>query len=170
MRWAPCVFLALVALGFQMTVAPVIAIHAVRPNFMFVLAVHWALWGPWPDGAIAAWGLGLTVDLLTLAGGGRIGLYAFLFGGAAWAIMQVRQVFFREHPLTLFVLTLVFGWAVELAVEVFRHWLTGTPMQAGTLCWPAFFTALYTAAFAPYGHWVLRRTNGWTGLASGRRS
>ena len=170
MKWTAFGILAAATLVLQTTVGPVVAIQSVRPNWMIVLAVFYALWGPWPDAAIAAWLLGLAVDLQSAAsGGGRIGLYAICFGAAAWAMMRIRSAFFRDHAVTQFVMTAVFALAVELLVEAVRWWtLRGAypERQAG---WFAFFTALYTAAWAPYMHWLLLRFHRWTGLKPAHR-
>jgi len=162
MKWLPFIILAIVTLICQTTIVPAMAIYSVWPNWMFVLAVHYALWGPWPDVAIGAWLLGLGVDLQTAGDTEHIGLYAFLFGGAAWAIIRVRKVFFSEHALTQILVTGAFALAIELLVEVYRQW--GAGVSKATILWPACFTALYTAAWAPYLHWMLIRLRRWTGL------
>jgi len=167
MKWRPFIILAIVTLVFQTTIVQAMAIRSVWPNWMFVLAVHYALWGPWPDAAIGAWLLGLMVDLQTAGGSGHIGLYAFLFGGAAWAIIHVRQVFFRDHALTQILVTGVFTLMIELAVEVYRQW--GVGASRASIFLPALFTALYTAAWAPYLHWLLSRLRRWTSLQTATR-
>ncbi|HSW46916.1 MAG TPA: rod shape-determining protein MreD, partial [Phycisphaerae bacterium] len=163
MKWAAFLILAVITLIGQTTIAQVIAIHSIRPNWMLVLAVHYALWGPWPEAAIGAWFLGLAVDLASLPVGGRM-VYAFSFGAAAWIIIRIRTVFWREHALTQLLITFVFALAIELLVDVYRHWGGLAAISRSSLLWPAVFTALYTAAFAPYMHWVLLRLWRWTGL------
>jgi len=162
MKWLPFIILAIVTLVCQTTIVPAMAIYSIWPNWMFVLAVYYALWGPWPDAAIGAWILGLGIDLQTVGDSGHVGLYAFLFGAAAWAIMRVRKVFFRDHALTQMLVTGTFALAIELLVEVYRQW--GAGASKASIFWPAFFTALYTAAWTPYLHWLLIRLRRWTGL------
>lgn len=163
MKWRVFIILAIVTLVLQTTIVAKLAIYSARPNWMFILAVHYALWGPWPDAAIGAWLLGLMVDLQSIGGQtGHVGLYAFLFGGSAWAILHVRQVFFRDHALTQLLMTGIFALLVELIVEIYRQW--GTGASAATVVMPAVFTALYTAACAPYIHWLLNRLKRLTGL------
>ncbi len=169
MKWVPFIILGVITLVCQTTISGIIAIHSIWPNWLFVLAVHYALWGPWPEAAIGAWLLGLAVDLQTLAGFGSMGVYAFLFGGAAWAIIRIRSALVREHALTQFLVTLVFAWAIELLSELHRQWRTPAEMLSVAVWWPAFFTALYTAACAPYLHWLLIRLGRWTGLRPARR-
>jgi rod shape-determining protein MreD len=161
MKWLPFTVLAVVALVCQTTIVQSMAIHSIWPDWMFVLAVHYALWGPWPDAAIAGWVLGLMVGV---SSGDRIGLHAFAFGAAAWAIIHIRHVLFRDHAITQLVVTLVFAFAVQLLVGGYRWWGAGS--GATSIWWPAFFTAVYTAAWAPYLHWPLLRLARWTGLRS----
>lgn len=165
MKWLPFGILACITIICQTTFVPSMAIHHIWPDWMFVLAVHYALWGPWPDAAIAAWLLGLIVDLQS---SDRIGLYAFSFGAAAWAIMYVRQAVFRDHPLTHVVMTLFFAFGVRLLAAFYDWWCGTTSGSFGALFYPAFFTALYTAACAPYLFWPLIRMGKWTGLRSSR--
>ncbi len=165
MRWITFIILGIVTLVCQTTIAQAITIHeTIRPNWMLVLAVFYALWGPWPEVAIGAWFLGLAVDLQSLPVDGRIGLYAFTFGGAAWLITRIRSVFWREHAVTQFVLTLVVTMIIEVLVALYRHWGAFDGISKAGFFLPAVFTALYTAAFAPYLHWILLRLWRWTGL------
>ena len=164
MKWSTFIVLGAVTLICQTTIAHVITIYSIRPNWMFVLAVHYALWGPWPEAAIGAWFLGLAVDVQTMSAGGRIGLYAFSFGAAAWLIIRIRAVFWREHPLTQLSLTFVFALAIEMAADLYRHRVDLGATPTSSLFWPTFFAAVYTAAFTPYMHWALIRLWRWTGL------
>ncbi len=168
MKWLPFLILAAAATILQTTVARTIAIHAVSPDLMFLLAVHYALLGPWPEAAIAAWVLGLLFDTQT-SSPWPLGLYAFCYGGAAWAMIRVRQVVFRDHPAAQIVITLVFTFLVQLAAWVFVWWRSQKGVAWSEIGWQALFTAVYTAALAPYVHWGLGRLNRWTGLRPGQR-
>ena len=55
MKWLPFGILACITIICQTTFVPSMAIHHIWPDWMFVLDVHYALWGPWPEAAIAAW-------------------------------------------------------------------------------------------------------------------
>jgi len=165
MKWLPFGILACITIICQTTFVRGMAINRICADWMFILAVHYALWGPRSDAAIAAWLLGLMVDLSSLD---RVGLHAFCFGAAALAIIYVRQAVFRDHPLTHVAVTLVFAFAVRLMVAFYDWWSGPVPGSMGGVFWPAFFTALYTAAWAPYLHWPLIRMGRWTGLKSPR--
>jgi rod shape-determining protein MreD len=162
MKWTAFAILAVVTLVLQTTVIPAMAIHSIRPDWMLILAVHYALWGPLQNAAIAAWILGLLVGLESTAPD-RIALYALGYGAAAWGILRVRQALFRDHPLTQVVVTFLACLLVQLLAGLYRWWAIGSGYNQSVL-WPAVFTSLYTAAWAPYLHWALLRLNRWTGL------
>lgn len=160
MNWVAFAVLAGLALICQTTVASALAIQTITPSWMFVLAMFYALWGPWPDAAIAAWILGLLADLPA----SPIGLHAFTYGGAAWAVLRIRQVLFRDHALTQFILTFVFMLAIQVLVGLYLCWDAGRAVNWGGLGWRALLTAVYTAAWAPYMHWLFIRLERWTGI------
>ena len=139
------------------------AIGSIWPEWTFILVVHYALWGPWPDAAIAAWLLGLIVDFQSAD---PIGLHAFSYGAAAWAILRIRQVVFRDHPVTHVTVTLVFTFGVQLLIAAYRWWSLSGPSAGAGLWLSAVLIALYTALWAPILHWPLIRLGKWTGLAA----
>ncbi len=164
MRWLPLVILAAVTLMLQTALVPAIAIEHIAPDWMFILAVHYALWGRWPDAAIAGWFIGLLVDLASLD---RVGVHAFAFGAASWGMIRLRQVLFRRRALTRILVTLLFAFGAQVLIGGYRAW-EGDATSAGQMVWQAFLVAAYTAICAPYLHWGLTRLNAWTGLRAGR--
>lgn len=172
MRWLTFGILAGICLVLQTSLAPLLAPAGVRPDWMFVLCVFYALLGPGPDVCIAAWILGLLVDLWSL--NDHIGLNAFAYGGTAWLICYVRELIFPEHWLSHTVLTLLGALIVQLTIAVY-YWLTAPPQPAPAMgMWGfAALSALYTAFWAPYFHFVLSRlwrATGLRGTASNRRA
>lgn len=159
MKWFPFAILTATAIVLQTSATPLVQIQSIRPDLMFLLAVFYALWGPWPDGAIAAWILGLIVDLESHD---RIGLHALIFGVAAWAMIRIRQIVFRDHAITQILVTLVFTALVHVAGGLYNGW--GSESAGNGYLWPALMTGIYTAICAPYFHWVLMRLGRWTGL------
>jgi len=168
MKWLPFAILAVIAIVCQTTVVQAMAVRSVWPEWTFILAVHYALWGAWPDAAIAAWLLGLIVDLQT-APPDPIGLHAFCYGAAAWAILRVRQVVFRDHPVTHVVVTLVFTLAIQVLIGIYHGWKRSGSAGSEGLWLTALFIAIYTAVWAPFLHWPLIRIGRWTGLRTVRR-
>src|SRR5688500_10460745 len=139
MKWLPFITLSLTAMVAQ-TIARELAVFSIWPDCIFILAVHYALWAPWPDAAIAPLILGL---LLGTGSTEQLGLHAFCYGAAAWGIVQIRQVLFRDHVVTQFVITLLSAFCVQLMVWLLRYW-SGLewPGWKGIVA-PAFFTAVY---------------------------
>lgn len=173
MRWLPFAILALVGIVCQTTLVPLIRLDwfepdRIGPDLMFILAMYYALWGPWPEAAIGAWILGLVVPLFTLQAGSRIGLHAFCYGAAAWGIIRVRQVVIRSHPVAQFLIALVFALGIEVAVLLYRRW---SAVQAGPVgAWrAAVMSAMYTAICAPPLLWALARLWRLTGLRAEAR-
>jgi len=168
MRWVPFAILAGVVIVCQTTfVQSVMAYHGIWPQWVIILAVHYVLWGPSPDAAIAAWILGLLVDLQTAAPH-PIGLCAFSYGLAGWAVLRVRQVLFRDHPVTHAFVTLAYAFAVHMMAAAYYWWKQRIPIDKEEL-WLAFLFAGFTAIWAPLLHWVLIRLQRWTGLGPMRR-
>ncbi len=163
MRWPAFAVLALVGIVCQTTIVFYMRVDGVGPDWMFVLAVYYALWGPWPEAAIGAWILGLVLDLFTLPTGGRIGLHAFCYGAAAWAIIRIRQAVVRTHWMAQLLITLVFALGMEAAVRLYQRWLT-----PGISLWEAsgeaLLSAAYTALCALPLLWGLMRLGRLTGL------
>ena len=129
MKWIPFVILAVVTIVLQTTlVNQTLVIGGVCPDWMFILAVHCALHGPWPDAAIAAWVLGLLVDLQTSdpTGTGTIGLFAFSYGLAACVILRIRRALFREHFVTHIVVTFIMTFFVQCLAQLYFVWRAPT--------------------------------------------
>lgn len=167
MRWWTFAILAIVTLLIQSTLAPMLSIRGSWPDLLFILAIHYALWGPWPDVGLAGWLLGLLMDLQSH---GRVGLHAFAFGGVAWAIYYVRRVLFRDHWLTQMLITFVFAGLVRLGVQMYDSIRSGAGPEFSANVAPALGVALYTALLAPYIHWPLIRMHRWTGLKPTQRT
>ncbi len=168
MRWVTFAILAGLCLVLQTALAPHLAIGEIRPDWLFVLAVFYAVMGPWPDACLGAWVLGLLIDLESVngsAGYGHLGLFAFSFGGTAWLIYHVRDLVFREHWLTHTILTFLGAMLVQSVVALYRSATAPEGTSPATGVWTyAVLTALYTTFWAPYFHWLLIRMRRLTGL------
>lgn len=171
MKWAPFAIFAVVTIVLQTTIVnQTLVIGEVCPDWMFILAVHYALHGPWPDVAIAAWILGLLVDLQTSdpTGTGTIGLFAFSYGLAACVILRIRRALFRDHFVTHIVVTFAMTFCVQFVVQLYFVWRppTEAARQISGALMMALLTAAYTAFCAPYLHWGLLKLRRWTGLSA----
>jgi rod shape-determining protein MreD len=168
MKWLPFAILAVAGIVCQTTIVPHMRVRwfgpEIGPDWMFILAVFYALWGPWPEAAIAAWILGVVTDLESAGmAGSRIGLHAFCYGAAAWGIIRTRQAVMRGHWLAQVFITLVFALGVEAAVRLYQHW-SAPAMGLGDAGWGAMLSAAYTAAWAPILLWALMRLGRLAGL------
>ena len=168
MKWFPFAILAVIGIVCQTTLVPLIRLDwfesgRIGPDWMFILAVYYALWGPWPDAAMAAWILGFVLDLFTLQTGGRVGLHAFCYGAAAWGSIRVRHVVIRSHPIAQFLIALVFATGIEVATLLYRCW--SVPGPGPYVAWHAgLLSAVYTSICTPPLLWILTRLTWLTGL------
>lgn len=172
MKWLPFLMLLVFTAVLQTTLAPVLAIGPIRPDWMLLLAVHYAIWGRWPDAALAAWGLGFAMDLCSanIPGQGTAALHALTYGAAACAILYLRVDLFREHWLTQPAITFVFTWLVHMVIGLVYVKSSTSPTAPGFfgLFGLSFLTALYTAVWTPYLLWPLKKLRKWTGLVKKR--
>ncbi len=89
--------------------------------------------------------IGLFKDL---GSAGPLGLHALLFLAAGWAVLQVRQVLFRESPVTQVVVAFIAACGVAVAGALF------VAMTAGGVPWGqvlsrTLLSGVLTAALAP---------------------
>ncbi len=148
MRWLSFAVLAWVAIVLQTTLVPRLPFGNIRPDLLYIIAVHYSLHAVSPDAMIAAWLLGFTMDI---CGPGTIGVFAFSYGLTSLIIVRLRDSMFRDHPLTWTLVTLVSSWLVYLIVGV-HFLLTHPTAQRGIadVLTHSILTAAITAFFAPY--------------------
>lgn len=150
MRWIPFFICACFVLMLQSVVAPHVVIGGVRPDWLLVLVVTFALHVRLPDAAIAAWLIGASADLMTIE---RAGLISFSYLLVAVAVVSVREYLFRYRAMTQFLLTFGSALAVQLGWLIYRYALYN-PAQAVTtsILMDVLGGALYTAIWAPLFH------------------
>lgn len=162
MRWVGFLILLAIVAVLQSTVVSWIRIQRIGPDLVFLLALFYLLHAEPLDALIAAWLAGLTLDLFSEV---RLGTFAFSFGLVGLALVRLRQLVFRDHPVTQLFLALV---GCELIQVVAR---SVTAVLEPRLSWGptdvllgALYTALYTAVLAPYVLWLMLRLRGLLGL------
>ncbi|MGA2265094.1 MAG: rod shape-determining protein MreD [Phycisphaerae bacterium] len=165
MRWVPFIILVYVVLLVQTTVGkmltfPRTALGTVGPDLAAILAVFLALrLRDGADLAIAAWVLGLAIDLTT--GGQAVGPMALAYVVAAAAVLRVREAFFRERIAAQVFLAMIFCLLAHGMWVTIQSVLTPSAGRSWGLYWQmlkqAFALAIYTAALMPVGHWALRK-------------
>ncbi|QDV91492.1 rod shape-determining protein MreD [Phycisphaerae bacterium RAS2] len=166
MRWIPFAILLYLTAVLQSTLAPFLAVHSIRPDFLVIVAVHYALAARATDALIACWIIGFVTDLTTLSIGeyGNVGIHAFAFGLAALAIVALREITFRESVITQIVCTFLARVVVAGVTGLHLLWVADAWSRTGEILLVGVYSAAYTAAIAPYGHWLLRRGRGLLGI------
>ncbi len=130
----------------------------VRPDFLALLALFFALYAPRRHTPLAAWIIGFTADLLSL---GTPGAFAFSFGLLALLTLSARQILYADHAVARIILA--FCWtflahAFSFAVPCLlgrRAFADLMPFLGLSFC-----IALYTAALTPV-YYLLARGRRW---------
>jgi len=168
MRWIPFVILAWLLVIVQTTLGRVLTlsgtpIGSIGPDFLAILAVFVALQArSGLDAALAAWVLGLALDL-TAAGGVTsptvVGPMPIAYALAATLVYWLREAVFRERALIQALLAALF------CLVAHGIWVTAQSLRAsGEMTWSAYGEVLvqavalaaYTALLMPMGYWALR--------------
>lgn len=179
MNWVLFAITTYLLLAIQGGFAEAWVLGQATPNLLLVFAVFIGLSA---RPAVVAWSLLLLGVLLDLQPGplaGRaivLGPHALGFLVGAYAILQLRNLLFRESVFTMVLMTLAVGSFAAL-VEVLLYALRGMPMLGNDPTgWRAteqlgyrLFEVLYSAAAAiPLG-WLLNRTRRWWGFTARKR-
>jgi rod shape-determining protein MreD len=177
MRWIPFAILIYFTVLVQVAVAALPVRFAITgdiaPDVPAILAVFFALSLRDPrDAMMAAWSLGLAMDLMLCGMGGvttAVGPMAISYTLAAGLVFRVREAFFRERALARALMTLLF------CLLVHTMWVTmQTVLSFGWSAWWSGFMkaigiSLYTAFAAPLTCLVLQQCGGWFIAAPARR-
>ncbi|UCC29469.1 MAG: rod shape-determining protein MreD [Phycisphaerales bacterium] len=166
MRWLSFILLAATALTLQSAIAPRFELFGVRPDWLLVVVVFFAMHAPPRDAAIGAWIVGGCADLMTIE---RLGLMALTYTLVAVVVASVRNYVFRDRALTQLLLTLVMSVLARLAWTVYSR-LLYDPGQAllVDLTLQVLMASVYTAVWAPVLHKALLRMSRVFGLARPR--
>lgn len=169
MRWFSFVILVLMALLVQMTVCRPLGLgpQRVMPDLLGLLVIVIAFRGPGAQAMVGCWLLGLAKDLSSDA---VLGSYAFCFGLLAMFIVWLREMIYGENALVLMLLTFAGCLLVEhmvWTIAVVKGDIGGDS-YSGTLV-AVMFSALLTAALAPYANWLIVKLHRQLGLPAKRR-
>ena len=171
MRWIAFIILVYVATVFQTTIAPFIAIHGVRPDVLIIVAVYYALMATRYDAFIAAWAIGMMVDLTSLGFRtySNVGVCAVAYSIAAMMMVGLREYTFRDTPVAQ--VLYCFGAKVFVSAVAIVHMTVVADQRValGELIALALWEASYTAVLAPYACWILRRLQPGLGLTGKHR-
>jgi len=150
---------------------------SVQPDLLALVAAFVAMFARNNlDAMLAAWVLGLAMDLTTGGGGvhgSAVGVMPVAYALAAGAVYRLREVFFREKASTRVVLTLLFclvAHGLWVALQSLLSWRYMTWGAYGRTMVQATLVSLYTAALAPLAHWLLDRAEPWLLAPGGGRT
>ncbi|HXG61875.1 MAG TPA: rod shape-determining protein MreD [Planctomycetota bacterium] len=147
--------LAGVALVAEATLLEACALKGARAEALLSLACFAALFArDSRQGLLGAWLVGLVKDAASV---GPLGLHALLFLGAGWAVLQIRQVLFRESPVTQLAVAFVATCGVQAAAALFIA-ATAGGIPIGIIAAKTLLSALLTAALTPPLHLLLAQT------------
>jgi len=144
--------LAAVLLGCELTILDRWAVKGARPEALLSLACFAALFArDSSQGLLASWLIGLLKDA---GSAGPLGLHALLFLGAGAVVLQIRQVLFRESPLTQLAVTFVAACWVNLAAAIVVALSVGG-IPIGVIVGKTLLSALLTAGLTIPLHFTL---------------
>lgn len=154
------ILLAAAALAAELTVLERWSLGGSKPDLLLSLACFAALFArDTRQGLLVSWLLGILKDAGTA---GPLGLHALLFLGAGWVVLQVRQVLFRESPVTQFGVSFLAAAGIGLLGALFVGSGVGS-IPLGVVFGKALLTALLTAVLTVPLHltllqvrWLLR--------------
>ena len=149
--------LGAVALAFELTVLETCSVKGARAEMLLSLACFAALFARDSlQGLLASWIIGLLKDL---GSAGPLGLHALLFLGAGWVVLQVRQVLFRESPLTQLGVTFIAACWVNVAAAITVSLSVGG-IPLGVIVGKTLLSALLTAVLSVPLHFTLMQAKG----------
>ena len=147
MRWLTFFLCAAVVLTAQSALAPRFELLGVRPDWLLVVVVFFALYARATEAAIGAWIIGFCADLMTIE---RLGLLAFSYALAALFVTWIRDYLFCHRPTTQFVVTLIACLGIRAGWFAYRYALYDA---AGSVLLDfaaqVVMVSIYTAVWAP---------------------
>lgn len=134
--------IAAAALAFELTLLENWSLKGARAEVLLSLACFAALFArDSGQGLLSSWLIGLLKDL---GSAGPLGLHALLFLGAGWVVLQIRQILFRESPLTQLGVTFVAACWVNLAAAIVVS-ITVGGIPIGVMVGKTLLSAILTA-------------------------
>lgn len=170
MNWVGFAVIAYLVTVIQTSVAPFLAVHTIRPDFMVIVAVFFGLYARPADAMLGCWIIGLLIDLCSLSHPLRanVGLHALLLGLLGVFMVKTRGVTFREGMISHFIYSFAVCFLMTFAARLHTNWESPGGPETGRQAAVALYTAVYTSMLAPYVHFALRRLRGVLGLHIGQ--
>lgn len=171
MHWIAFVILLYVTTAIQTTVAPMLAVHSIRPDLLSIVAAYYALSARKEDALIACWLIGLAADLtgLGFARHSGIGASSLAMGLIGLAVVGMRELTFRDSVITQLLTSFLISFSFALLTGLYLYFSASNRPAAWDVVQSSLYGAVYTAVIAPYCQWVLRRMRNLLGLPVTRR-
>src|SRR3989338_7082114 len=99
----------------QAAALPGIAVAHARPDLLLLVVIATAFYAPRKDVLWGAFIAGMFKDLFSI---GNCGTFAVLFTAVAFLVREVREILFREHPVTQFGTAFLASFALESATAL----------------------------------------------------
>ena len=145
-------FIGAALLAAEVSVLDALRVAGSRVEALVALACLAALFArDTRQGLLTAWLLGLLKDV---ASSGPLGLHAILFLAAAWIVLLVRHVIFRENAFTQFAVAFLAAGGIVGATA-----LVAGGIPAGMIAGKTLVSALLTGAVLPAIALLIRRVN-----------
>jgi rod shape-determining protein MreD len=166
MRWIAFAILLYVVTVLQTAGAPFIAVHGVQPNLLVIVGVHFALTARTADALLACWFVGLAADLTGLgyARHASVGVNALAMGLVGLIVVGARDLTFRDSVVTQLAFTFLAAFLQSAMSGLYSCYASQNNTAFADVLLFSLYGAIYTAAIAPYGHWVMRRFRNLLGL------
>lgn len=150
MRWPPIILLLYILLGLEIGLAPYLTLRNSTPNFGLIAVIFISLNGPRRPVLATSLLLGLTQDMLSVH---PLGLFAVAYVLAAYFVLAMRDIVYREHPLTHLTFTFIAGLLIT-ALVLLQGWMHPLMPASGAIpaqrpaMGPLLLGSLYTAVLA----------------------
>jgi rod shape-determining protein MreD len=154
-------------IAVQASLAPLMAVHSIRPDLPVVAAVYFGLTAKPQDAVVAGWLIGLAIDLSSVgyAEYSNVGVHALFLGLIVWLMVKARELALRESIWTILFSTFFAKMSLSLLVGLHMTYVLDGGVRYWDVVSVGFYAATYTALVAPYGHWMLHRLRRPLGLS-----
>jgi rod shape-determining protein MreD len=119
------------------------SLGAVRPEWVLLTLMYWAMALPRRVGVGYAWLVGLFMDVLL---GGILGILAFAYALVVYLVLhfhlQLRQFPLWQQALSLMSLILLVHIVTVVMTPVMTDWHAWLPAVVSTLLWPLIYVFL----------------------------
>ncbi|RKZ80646.1 MAG: rod shape-determining protein MreD [Gammaproteobacteria bacterium] len=121
------------------------SLRFLRPEWVLITLIYWAMAVPRLVGVGFAWVVGLLMDVMM---GGAIGLLAFSYTLVIYLVLQfhlqLRQYPLWQQALSIMSLILLADILIILVTPTMAGWYVWLPAISSTVLWPVIYPLLRT--------------------------